>query len=76
MRWNGIVVESREGGSKVVGWDVGSGKSGVKVVRWDVGNGKGGVEVMRWDVGSGKSGSGGRCCRVSWDGRVEVCMMG
>ena len=57
-----MVDESREGGGKVVGRDVGSGKSG--------------GEVVRWDVGSGKSGSGGRCCRVSWDGGVEVCMMG
>jgi len=56
------VDESREGGGKVVRRDVGSGENGGKVVRWN--------------VGSGKSGSGGGCYGVSWEGGVEVCMMG
>jgi len=37
---------------------------------------KGGGIVVRWDVGSGEGGSGGTCCRVSWEGGMEVCMMG
>jgi len=57
-----MVDESRKGGSKVT--------------RWDVSSGKGGGKVVRWDSGSGKGGSGGRCYGVSWEGGVEVCMMG
>jgi len=38
--------------------------------------GKGGSKVVRWDMSSGKGGSGGRCCGVSWEGGVQVCVMG
>jgi len=40
-----MVDESRESGSKVVRWDMGSGESGGKVVRWNVGSGKSGSGV-------------------------------
>jgi len=33
-------------------------------------------EVVRWDMGSGKGGSRGRCCGVSGEGGMEVCVMG
>jgi len=33
--------------------------------------GKGGCKVVRWDMGSGNGGT-----RVSWEGGVEVCVMG
>jgi len=38
--------------------------------------GKSGGKVVRWDMGSGKGDSEGRCCGVSWEGGMEVCMMG
>jgi len=38
--------------------------------------GNGGGKVVRWDTSSGKGDSGGRCCGVSWEGGVEVCVMG
>ena len=37
---------------------------------------KSGGKVVRWDMGSGKGGRGSRCCGVSWEGGMEVCMMG
>ena len=33
-------------------------------------------EVVGWDMGSGKGGSSGRCCGVSWEGGMEVCVIG
>jgi len=38
--------------------------------------GKSGGKVVRWDMGSGKGGGGGRCCGMSEEGGMEVCMMG
>ena len=37
-----------------------------------MGGREGGKVVVRWDVGGG----GGRCRNVSWEGGMEVCMMG
>jgi len=33
-------------------------------------------EIVGWDMGSGKGGCGGGCCDVSWEGGMEVCVMG
>ena len=33
-------------------------------------------EVVRWDMGSGKGGNGGRCCGVSQEDGMEVCVIG
>ena len=33
-------------------------------------------DVIGWDVGGGQGGDRGRSCSVSWQGGMEVCMMG
>ena len=53
------------------------GREGVRdVIGWDVGSVQGGGHVIGWDVGGGQGGDRGRSCSVSWQGGMEVCMMG
>jgi len=35
---------------------------------------KSGGEVVRWDMGSGEGCSGYRCCSMSREGGMEVCV--
>jgi len=41
-----------------------------------MGGGEGGRDVVRWDMGGGKGGGGGRSRSLSWEGGMEVCVMG
>jgi len=41
-----------------------------------MGGGEGGRDVIRLDVGGGEGGGRGRSRSFSWEGGMEVCMMG